>query len=345
MSPKIIGYGLDALYYTSLYRLIDRMIAGVGAIFCFHRVVDEDEQSWFSPTAGLAIRASFLNTMLDLAQTEGWDVVTLSEVRRRLIEQRFDRKFVCFTVDDIYRDTHEVVLPLFQRHGAPFTAFVTTGIPDRTLPIWWFGVEQVLNRCDAVWCGEGNKLHRVPTRTAAEKTAVYEQLVEAMKATGSPAKAYVDFCTLNDQSPEGLSDELGVSWENLRAMQASGLVEFGAHTVAHPAIATLPEDEVRWEMNESRRVLEDRLDGPVRHFAFPYGDRGSCGSRDFEIARQVGFDTAVTTRKRVLVPDDAGALHALPRLVLNGHFQKERYAKVFMSGVLGSVDGVMDWIR
>ncbi|WP_042700632.1 polysaccharide deacetylase family protein [Azospirillum sp. B506] len=345
MSPKIIGLGLDALYYTALYRLIDRMIAGVGGIFCFHRVVDEDGPSGFAPTAGLAIRASFLNGVLDLARTEGWDIVTLSEVRRRLVERRFGRKFVCFTVDDIYRDTHEVVLPMFQRHGAPFTAFVTTGIPDRTLPIWWFGVEQVLNRCDDVWFGKGDRLCRLQTRTADEKTAAYALLVGSLKATGDPAGAFADFCALNDQSPESLSDELGVTWEELRAMQASGVVEFGAHTLTHPAIAALPEDEARREMGESRSILEDRLKVPVRHFAFPYGDPGSCGVRDFGIAGQLGFDTAVTTRKGVLVPGDAGALHALPRLVLNGHFQKERYAKVFMSGVLGSADGVIRWIR
>ena len=83
---------------------------------------------------------------------------------------------------------------------------------------------------------------------------------------------------------------------------------------------------------QRRRRIEAEIGQPVRHFAYPFGDRGSAGERDFRLAREAGFDTAVTTRRGPLFPGHANHLHALPRVSLNGHFQAMRYVDLFLSG-------------
>ena len=56
------------------------------------------------------------------------------------------------------------------------------------------------------------------------------------------------------------------------------------------------------------------------------------GPREFRIATELGFKTAVTTRPGVIFRRHAEHLTALPRISLNGDFQRPRYAKVLISG-------------
>jgi peptidoglycan/xylan/chitin deacetylase (PgdA/CDA1 family) len=94
---------------------------------------------------------------------------------------------------------------------------------------------------------------------------------------------------------------------------------------------------VRAELEDSRRAIERRLSIRPQHLAYPVGDRASAGPREFAIASELGFKTAVTTRPGVVFRGHAGHLTALPRISLNGNFQSLRYAKVLMSGAATGV--------
>ena len=50
------------------------------------------------------------------------------------------------------------------------------------------------------------------------------------------------------------------------------------------------------------------------------------------LARQVGFQTAVTTRKGMLFPAHRRHLMALPRVSLNGEYQSLTYTALCLSG-------------
>jgi len=123
-----------------------------------------------------------------------------------------------------------------------------------------------------------------------------------------------------------------MGWEELAELAADPLVTIGAHTVTHPMLAKLPEKSVRSEMDLSRSVIEAALAKRPEHLSFPVGDRTSAGSREFKIAAELGFKTAVTTRPGVLFPQHAERLTALPRISLNGEYQRLRYVRVLLSG-------------
>ena len=58
-------------------------------------------------------------------------------MRRRLIEQDFRRRFVCFTFDDGYRDNLQYALPILKKYDAPFALYIPTSFPDRPGELWW----------------------------------------------------------------------------------------------------------------------------------------------------------------------------------------------------------------
>ena len=82
----------------------------------------------------------------------------------------------------------------------------------------------------------------------------------------------------------------------------------------------------RREIADSKAIVEAKLGRPVRHLAYPVGDPTSAGPREFRLAREAGFATAVTTRPGHVFPAHAQHLHALPR-ISNGLFQSEAALK------------------
>jgi peptidoglycan/xylan/chitin deacetylase (PgdA/CDA1 family) len=78
------------------------------------------------------------------------------------------------------------------------------------------------------------------------------------------------------------------------------------------------------EIAESKDLLERRLGRPVRHLAYPFGDASAVGSREFRLARQAGYVTAITSRPEHIFPDHAAHPHASPHTSVNGLFQNTR---------------------
>jgi len=62
-----------------------------------------------------------------------------------------------------------------------------------------------------------------------------------------------------------------LDWSQMREMQQSGMT-IGSHTVSHPFLSQLKPQEVRWELEQSKKMLEDGLSQPITTFAIPYGD-------------------------------------------------------------------------
>ena len=129
-----------------------------------------------------------------------------------------------------------------------------------------------------------------------------------------------------------ICNELCMTWEEIVEVARDRLATIGAHTVNHVMLRKATDDAVRSEMQLSATTIEAALGKRPRHFSYPVGDRTSAGPREFRIAAEVGFATAVTTRPGVLFPEHAAHLTALPRISLNGEYQQRRYAKVLLSG-------------
>ncbi len=61
-----------------------------------------------------------------------------------------------------------------------------------------------------------------------------------------------------------------MTWPQLRALVAAGM-DIGSHTVDHQDLGTLSEDKIRFELRDSRNVLQQMLHIPVQWLAYPSG--------------------------------------------------------------------------
>ena len=67
--------------------------------------------------------------------------------------------------------------------------------------------------------------------------------------------------------------------------------------------------------------------------AYPYGYASAVGPREVALAKEAGYVSAVTTRHGVLQQGHANHLTALPRISVNGRYQRLGHLKTMLSGI------------
>jgi peptidoglycan/xylan/chitin deacetylase (PgdA/CDA1 family) len=68
-----------------------------------------------------------------------------------------------------------------------------------------------------------------------------------------------------------------MTWSQLKGLVADGM-EIGSHTVDHQDLGTLTTDKVRFELRDSRHLLQQKLGVPVQFLAYPSGEPFDHGS-------------------------------------------------------------------
>jgi peptidoglycan/xylan/chitin deacetylase (PgdA/CDA1 family) len=98
-----------------------------------------------------------------------------------------------------------------------------------------------------------------------------------------------------------------MTWDELREWSRRG-VGLASHTVSHPHLVRLPGDELRTELVESKRRIEEELGRECLWLAYPYGEHDARVRR---AAEDAGYTRAFSLRT-------AGrGDYACPRVALN----------------------------
>lgn len=325
---------LDFLAHPWLYQAVSQHTSGAGIIFTLHRVVDGSPKG-FSPNRILNVSPEFLDSTITTVKSVGYDVVSIGEARKRLIDKNFDRKFACFTLDDGYLDNYTHAFPIFQKHNVPFTIYINSGLLEGSTILWWQHLEDIVKSNIAISLKFGRRQMRFQTQTDREKYNAYENIYWAIRAMTHTEQTDAISTLLEKYNIDCgyLCRNISLTWEHVKRLNSHELVTIGAHTMNHYALSKLSADQVQSEIEQGQLVMEKRIGYRSRHFAYPFGDRKSAGVNEFKIAQELDLDTAVTQRKGVLVPEHANHLYALPRVSLNGDFQKLSYVPLFLSGL------------
>jgi peptidoglycan/xylan/chitin deacetylase (PgdA/CDA1 family) len=333
-AKQLAKAAMSTLYYTRGHLALAPMTRGVGAILMLHQVLPGPIRP-FDPNAMLRVTPEFLEQSIEQVRRLGLETVSLDEAHRRLVLGDFERPFVSYTLDDGYCDNLENALPVFRKHGVPLCIYVPSCFPDGDADLWWLGLEQVIEAVDQLSVRIDGTMCDLASATPQQKIKAFETIYwwlrridehEARRVVGELGRGIG--VNLRDTS-----SRLLMNWEEIRSLAADPLVTIGAHTVNHFALGRLPEAAAAFEIEEGTNRLERELGKRPQHLSFPYGSADAAGPREFRLAREQGFKTAVTTRKGLLFAEHGEHLCALPRLSLNGEFAQERYLSVLLSGL------------
>ena len=330
----VIRAGLDALYFTGAHRVLRPLLAGAGTIFMLHHVRPARDDL-FQPNRHLEITPDFLGAVLDHVRAQDIDIVSLDEAHRRLSDGDFARRFACFTFDDGYRDNRDHALQVMQKFDAPFTVYVASDFAEGRGQLWWVALERLIAARDTLDVEMNGAGVRLNMHDADAKQAAFARIHDWLRALPNDLQVQhevTSLCAKYNVDDKSIARDLCLSWDELKPFSQHKLVTIGAHTISHCNLAHEAKPEAAREMRVSRERIEAALQTPALHFAYPYGDKSAAASREFALAQDIGFKTAVTTRPGMVFAENAEHLMALPRISLNGNYQNERFLSVLTSG-------------
>lgn len=325
-----IGAAFELLSLTRATSLIRSLSRARGVIFTLHRVLPEPPAD-FSPNAILQVTPEFLDYTIRRVRKIGYEIVDIGEAVHRLEQGSTGKPFAVFTFDDAYRDNLKYALPVLRRHQCPFTLYVPTAFVDGVGEVWWQALEDIIARQDAIAVTDGEETDYLPASTHAEKLATYDQIYARMRTMPEPQRVALirDLATKYDLDLDAHCRELIMEWSELRTFANEQLCTIGAHTVRHYELAKLSVEQARNEIEQSARVIEAQFGQRPLHFSYPIGGTAAAGEREYRMAADLGFRSAVTTLPGGLYDRHRHSLTALPRISLNGLYQRRRYVDVF----------------
>jgi hypothetical protein len=218
LRDKLISAGFALFGATGIHRLAAPLTRGLGAILMFHHVRPWREQD-FAPNRILEITPAFLDTALAHIKASDFEIVSLDAALERSAAPG-ERPFVVLTFDDGYRDNVEHALPVLEKHGAPFTMFVTSGFADRTARLWWVELEQAIGGSNALRWTALNSRHGTPwRRSAPTRSFIGRDARDRRNACWRPARA----CARKLGSSRAISPpsfvSIGPASESLRSIR------------------------------------------------------------------------------------------------------------------------------
>ena len=96
--------------------------------------------------------------------------------------------------------------------------------------------------------------------------------------------------------------------EQVKQISKHSLITIGSHTVTHTSLPQMPENVLKSELEDSKRILENLTGKPCNAFSYP---NGLFTPRDVEIVRKV-YDIAFSVEQRKPQPNDD--LMLVPRI-------------------------------
>ncbi len=124
-----------------------------------------------------------------------------------------------------------------------------------------------------------------------------------------------------------------MNWDDLAKLAADPLVTIGNATVNYPVLSNLKDAAALREMTMGRAVAHAAFRRDVKHFAYPFGDRGSWRRHHVAMADEAGFTSAASAISGIVAAEGRTNLHALPRIAWDGRQRSLRAMRVILSGI------------
>jgi len=214
---------------------------------------------------------------------------------------------IVLTFDDGLRNNLTVVYPILRELNIPATFFVCPALIEDGGWLWNHEVRCRLQKLPAPALAE------LRMKLLSAGTSV-DGIVEWMKtlrlSRRHQCEALVRQATPDFRPTPGQQASFDImNWDDVLSLDRR-LITVGSHTMSHPILTTLSDQEIELELLESRCRLEERLQRPVDFFCYP---NGSYDKRVYQAVRKA-YRAAVTTESGMVDGRENFDLHRLPRI-------------------------------
>jgi peptidoglycan/xylan/chitin deacetylase (PgdA/CDA1 family) len=288
-------------------------LAPTGAVLMYHRIAALSSDPW-----SLCVSTENFAAHLEVLKKHSL-VMSLEELYGAHHQRQLPDRAVAITFDDGYADNLLAAKPLLEKAKLPATVFVASGCIDRQREFWWDELEKAILLPDEL--PERLTLKALDkARTWQFSSATYYSTAERERdrnidpwmsdpttRLGIYFSVWKFLWPLPSIEQERLCNEIlawaGVSTdyreshrtlttEELKQLDSSDYVKVGAHTVNHVHLPSHSVEVQQYEIETSKRLLEEKLGHSITTFSYPYG---GFSKSTLKVIDQVGFDCACST--------------------------------------------------
>ncbi|SKB05430.1 Polysaccharide deacetylase [Prosthecobacter debontii] len=265
-----------ALVACGMAALSRAQFSGQGVVLVFHGVCSDRGPVGVSDTS-LHLKVSVFRALCRHLAVY-YHVMPLREMVAilRAGDELPDRA-VALSFDDGYASNYDLAFPILNELRLPATVFLATGFLDGTAPLWFQQVDLALAATG--------------TKGGAELEETLNQLKQwpddAMRREVAQMAAHSGHASVPDCARP-------LSWDQVREMQRSGIIDFGGHTHTHPILTRCSLEKQRWEIETCRDRIREEVGFAPKIFAYPNGGPEDWTEETQKLAREAGFEAALT---------------------------------------------------
>jgi peptidoglycan/xylan/chitin deacetylase (PgdA/CDA1 family) len=292
---------------SGIFALLDALPSRPGVLVVNHHRIGHAsrtrfDRGVFSQTAeGLDDQVRFLRKRMPIIAGEELEALLTGKIPLK-------RTYAAITFDDGYLDNYTQAFPVLHAHAVP-------GI--------FFPVIQYIGTDSVPWWDEIAYLVRNTTRSSVEVTtptplrltigtdrelAILQLLRHYKKPENQNGEQFLKELRESSGCVVPKPGRRFLSWEEARTMVAAGM-EFGSHTCSHTVLSQQTPEEQRWELAESRRILENELGRRIHSLAYPVGSASAFTPETEQIAALSGFSLGFAFQGGFNRPGMVRAMH------------------------------------
>ena len=330
---KPVASALNNLGFSDAYAFLRMRTAGsTVAVMLYHRVCPSERQS-FPDYQSLSLEA-FEKQMEYFSRN--YEILSLDKLIEFFeVGRSLPKKSLVITFDDGYKDNFLYAYPILERHNIPATIFLVTGHVDSDDMFWWDRVSYAIHHT-SIKRMDLDDLGSFWLRTERDKSIVARAINARLTLLSDDRRTVLleKLLELCQVETRGLGRKLILTWDEVREMDGKEIT-FGAHSVSHPSLSTIPVEQARAEIVQSKKKIEEKLGKEVTAFCYPFGH---YNAESICLVKENGFKCAVAVNPYKLVgPRDN--VYCLPRIPGVEDFNE---LKGYLCGVVGDLQARHD---
>lgn len=207
---------------------------------------------------------------------KNYNIVSIKDLVKHITgEKMLSGNITAITFDGGYIGNYAYAFPVLKQYDCPATIYVITDPLDGKLP-WHRKLMYLFSMADCQSLtfsyGNGKKFH-MNMKTKYEKKLAREYIYkECLKMNEEERNRIME--SLSEKMKlalAGLTQKVFLSWDQVREMRRSGLIDIGSHTLSHPRLTGISLNEARREILLSKQRIEDELGENIDSFCYPDG--------------------------------------------------------------------------
>lgn len=206
--------------------------------------------------------------------------------------------------DDGYKDNIEYAAPILEKYQCPASFYVVTECIDQNIPTWTY-------RLDYAFANTGVKTIEIdfdflPGHLQVKQIATNTDRMDYVRNLKPVLKnlSHKNRSLVLERVHQTFSDvqqpRIMMNWNDLAALKSAGHY-IGSHTVTHPLLGTIEnEEDIVKELSESAARIEQKLGHRPQSVSYPVG---SFNPRVKQLSQQAGYQIGLAVKQDVFRPE------------------------------------------